>query len=186
MSLNLESAVGSLQRIVSLLHLNQDDARAYATTIVEAVGWMQPFRFEEVCKQLVTEMNTNRRPVPAQYIAIYKKLEERKGWKRPETKKCSGCCGEYFIPTWIWHERFDRAYTAVKPCPMCSSLRDLPMADGIEEIRKEDYEAWRQEQLDKVKASTFTISKAALSSVATAGMATTLPAIMDDEAPPEE
>lgn len=141
MSLDRMEAAEALKDILALYTMNDQQRIDYAESIMEACGWMRGERFARVCKELLREIPPNgRKPVPSQYVAIYRKLEDREGWSKQEFKKCSGCNGDGLVRAFIRGRASGRVYTAVKPCPICNHRQyETPMTALADEITEQEF-----------------------------------------------
>ena len=88
MALSLDQVRQSLNRILALLTMTAEQVSEYVPALQEAIGWMRADRFEDVCKELAKTVQ--RRPVPAQFIAVYNRLREERHWPL-EPNTCEAC-----------------------------------------------------------------------------------------------
>lgn len=123
--MNASQCSESLRPILALFSLAGQQLADYVDAIISVCGWMDGYRFDKVCKEILSEVGIQK-PRPAQFIAVYRRLELAGTWPMVE-HKCQDCGGTGFHPiTVIVPERLaigeNFAREAVEPC-RCNPVR---------------------------------------------------------------
>lgn len=133
MALSVEAATESLKRVMVSFSWNASDSVTYIQAVVEACGWMDPYKFDAACKE-VAKTCGQWKPKPRDFAAAYKKLAEKLGWENAaSTEVCDSCGGFRFLEHYV---RCPAVYgdakvvTAASPCPRCNAFRSSAKKDG--------------------------------------------------------
>src|SRR3990167_2097914 len=115
-------AILSLRRIFAFSNVNAIQEAEYVSAVTESCGWMPAEPFDLVCKTIVCEMQPGRRPLPAQYVAIYHRLAERRGWKLDNRTKCQACDGMAYTVAFVKRKDTGVIYDGVSNCLSCIGI----------------------------------------------------------------
>lgn len=123
--MNQQQCSDGLRPIIALFSLSAAQLADYVAAILESCGWMDGYRFDRVCKDVLAEVGIQK-PRPAQFIAKYRQLEERGVWPVVEYK-CPDCGGSAFrrvsvIPPQYVGYRDGTVLDAAMPCK-CNPVR---------------------------------------------------------------
>lgn len=93
--LTAEQGATSIARILTILGASAKEGLIeYTQSVVETCGWMEPYRFDEVCKELVRTWKAAWRPKPTDYQVTYNRLAKDRHWPATGTNsKCDACGG---------------------------------------------------------------------------------------------
>lgn len=61
----------------------QETHRSYFDALYDAVAWMDGFKFDQVTKRIVQELNPMKKPMPKEFVAVYHRLAAEQGWDKP-------------------------------------------------------------------------------------------------------
>jgi hypothetical protein len=89
-----EAAARSLRRVLVFFRPDPEEAREYVRAVHEAFEWMDPERFEAVCRLLAAMMEPFKRPVPSEFHAAYMRLKAELGWDPRPAVGCAKCDGQ--------------------------------------------------------------------------------------------
>lgn len=129
--MNREQMLGSLQRIFVLQYFKTEEIGPYSETIFEQCAWMDGYRFEQACKDVVRTLKTNQRLKPAHFIAAYHRLAEEKGWHTGLVNLCHSCNGHRFYRIWV-KDKKGLEFQAAKGCGECNQRYSAVHSDFTE------------------------------------------------------
>lgn len=146
--LNAEQVAGSIQRIIQILGAKaKEDLPGYVTQILEVCGFMEAFKFEEVCKEIVRTWRNAWRPKPSEYLLMYNRLSKDRNWgAASRQEKCPSCEGTSYVTAWYVRTKPNappQPIEAVKPCPECRRGAADFIKTDLREIEREQYDALR-------------------------------------------
>lgn len=118
MSLSIQNILDSTDRLTAFFSASPEQKAQYAKALLEAVAWMKPYEFDEVCKAMVSEVTLGRKPVPKQFVAMYHKIAQERRWLTPQAKSCKICGGHTWVYCSVQREDGSR-HRAMKGCPEC-------------------------------------------------------------------
>ena len=136
-------AMLSLRRVFAFFNANPIQEAEYVSAVTESCGWMPPERFELVCKTIVCEIQPGRRPLPVQYVALYHRLAEQRGWKLNNRTKCLVCDGMGYNVAFLKRKDTGVIYEGVTNCLSCRGVD--PVDPRLELVSQEEHDAyWRE------------------------------------------
>lgn len=120
MSLTTAAVAESLKRVLRYwTNMTDEQVASYVQGLVEDLGWMKPFEFDEVCKRVSQTMSKGQKPVPSDYKKVWWELSREKNWRPPNESKCEACGGFGFVGAYYLIERTAEEIYAMKACPKC-------------------------------------------------------------------
>ena len=131
-----DELVESMGRILSLYRLPKTESEKnhqneYLATIFDAVGWMSPLQFDEVCGMIAQTAGGMKKPMPKDFIGAFKDLSSKRKWTRPQREACQRCEGIGFIDTILTNIETLEKRATMRPCPSCKPSEDI--AEGYRE-----------------------------------------------------
>ena len=131
-----DELVESMGRILSLYRLPKTESEKnhqneYLATIFDAVGWMSPLQFDEVCGMIAQTAGGMKKPMPKDFIGSFKDLSSKRKWTRPQREACQRCEGIGFIDTILTNIETLEKRATMRPCPSCKPSEDI--AEGYRE-----------------------------------------------------
>ena len=128
----------SMKPILSLYRLPKSQAERehdseYLSTIFSAVSWIESHQFDEVCNRITQNASPVKKPMPAQFLAVFRELGQKNGWNKAKVNCCQRCEGTGWVDTSITNIETLEHRNVMKSCPGCRS--DSGMKDGwIEDV----------------------------------------------------
>ena len=131
-----DELVESMGRILSLYRLPKTESEKnhqneYLATIFDAVGWMSPLQFDEVCGMIAQTAGGMKKPMPKDFIGAFKDLSSKRKWTRPQREACQRCEGIGFVNTILTNIETLEKRATMRPCPSCKPSEDI--AEGYRE-----------------------------------------------------
>src|SRR5688572_11753157 len=106
MALSAVQIAGSIERILTILGSKaREDLQAYVMSILEVCGSMEPFKFDEVCREIVRTWRNPWRPKPSEYLLVQNRLSKDRNWGFKAGGKCPSCEDTGYVAAWYMRVR---------------------------------------------------------------------------------
>lgn len=142
-SMSREQFRTSVQRIVAVFSMLPDQAAAYLESIYEQTAWMEPYFFDQACKEIVRNFKVGaRKPLPMEFQAHYNAAQQRANVPGAvQTEKCVPCEGIGYEYVYVRHKS-GSVHEAVMPCKNCrKQARDTwRMIPEVAAITRAEYD----------------------------------------------
>jgi hypothetical protein len=146
MSLSREQFAGSVKRITAVFSMTPEQTTEYLETIFEQVNWMDPYFFDQSCKEIVRKFKAGaRRPMPTEFLTEYNASRQRANVPGAvRTERCSVCEAIGYEFEYFAH-RDGRMIEAVLPCKNCrkEARQSWQLREELTPISRGEYDRHR-------------------------------------------
>lgn len=124
----------SMARILSFHNapktpLDVQNLKNYMASLYEAVGRMDAFTFERVCKELANNMSRGQKPMPSQFWAVYHRLKSEENAGRVDL--CDSCKTTGWVYAHMVKAETGEEGDFCVPCPKCRQRHPLKDAEPM-------------------------------------------------------
>jgi len=121
--------------------------RDYMSAVYEVVKWMNTSLFDDVCKELVLELNPMKKPGANMYLACYRRMNSKESVDGDTS--CPYCKGVGTAQDWIMREHTGEIFDAVRSCSRCRPNVKVQTRSGFRCVTKQEYDL----QEESIKAT---------------------------------
>lgn len=95
----------------------------YMTALHTTVSHIQAADFAEVARRLKTRLNPMKRPMPGDFLGIYRELKGEVA--ATASGNCRSCDSTGFVYVWLYHGETGRSDRFARPCADCQPRHPL-------------------------------------------------------------